>query len=59
MAMTKLGYRTGLFVTNSRISPQAKREYLNDYPNFRLDFLEGETLAKEVLSNGMLTALWY
>ncbi len=59
MAMTKLGYKHGLFVTNSRISPQAKREYLNDYPGLDLDFLEGEILAKEVLSNGLLTALWH
>jgi hypothetical protein len=59
MAMIKLGYTHGLFITNSRISPQAKREYLNDYPDLNLDFLDGEALAREVLSNGMHTALWY
>jgi hypothetical protein len=59
MAMIKLGYSRGLFLTNARISPQGKREYLNDYPDLRLDFLEGEALEREVLGNGMLTALWY
>src|SRR6185369_6820978 len=59
MAMIKFGYSRGLFVTNARISPQGKREYLNDYPDLTLDFLEGETLEREVLGNGMLTALWY
>jgi hypothetical protein len=59
MAMIKFGYLRGLFVTNARISPQGKREYLNDYPELTLDFLDGEALSKEVLSNGLLTALWY
>src|SRR2546425_851294 len=59
MAMTKLGYNRGLFVTSAKISPQAKREYLNDYPDIILDFLDGGELAKEVLANGMLTALWW
>jgi hypothetical protein len=59
MAMTKLNYKHGLFVTNAKISPQAKREYLNDYRNLDLDFLDGEELAREVLSNGVLAALWW
>lgn len=59
MAMTKFGYKHGLFVTNAKISPQAKREYLNDYPGLELDFLDGEELAREVLSNGVLTGLWW
>ena len=59
MAMTKLDYKHGLFLTNAKISPQAKREYLNDYPDLELDFLDGEELAREVLSNGVLTGLWW
>jgi hypothetical protein len=30
MAMVKFGVQHGLFLTDARISPQAKREYLND-----------------------------
>lgn len=58
MAMTKFGYRRGLFVTNARISPQGKREYLDSYPGLALEFLDGETLAQEVLNNGLLRAVW-
>lgn len=57
-AMFKLGYRRGLFVTNARMSPQAKREYLDDYPGVRLDYLEGEGLVRELLGDALLSALW-
>lgn len=59
MSMMKFGCTRGLFLTNARISPQAKREYLNDFPGLALDFLDGEALEREVLANGMLTALWH
>ena len=58
MAMIKFGIQSGLFVTNGKISPQAKREYVEDYPNLRLSFLDGPTLANTVFSNPILRALW-
>ena len=59
MAMIKLGYTEGLFVTNARISPQGKREFLDNYPKLKLEFLDGDSLAEEVLANTMLKALWF
>lgn len=59
MAMTKFGYPKGLFVTNARISPQAKREYLDSYPGLTLEFLDGDALAHEVLGNALLRAVWF
>jgi hypothetical protein len=58
MAMVKFGYKLGLFVTNARISPQSKREYLNDYPGLTLDFTDGTELVAEVLHNVLLRAIW-
>jgi hypothetical protein len=59
MACIKFGYPSGLFLTNARISPQGKREYLDAYPNIALEFLDGEELAAEVLANPSLRALWF
>jgi hypothetical protein len=59
MAMVKLDYSKGLFVTNARVSPQAKREFLDNYPKLNLEFLDGEALAEEVLSSSLLAAMWF
>jgi hypothetical protein len=59
LGMVKHGYKNGLFITNSKISPQAKRECLNDYPNLSIDFIDGIELAKRVFDNLILRALWY
>lgn len=59
MALTKMGYRRGVFVTNSGISPQAKREYLDNYPNLELAFLDGDQLARTVLQHPLLKSLWF
>jgi len=59
MAMVKLGYSQGLFVTNARISPQGKREYLDNYPQLRLEFLDGDTIASQVFDTGLLKAVWF
>jgi hypothetical protein len=59
LGMVKLGYSKGLFVTNARISPQSKREFLNDYPELSLDFLEGSEIASIVLGNLILRAIWF
>ncbi len=57
--MVRFGYRHGLFVTNARVSPQAKRDCLNDYPGYTIDFLEGRDLARRVLGSMVLKAIWY
>lgn len=59
MAMVKLGYNHGLFVTNGKISPQGKREFLDNYPNLTLEFLDGENLAAEILADTLLRAIWF
>lgn len=58
MAMVKLGIKQGLFVTNSKISPQAKREFIDSYPGLTLSFIDGLTLARIVLDSAILRALW-
>ncbi len=59
MAMLKLGYNKGLFATNSRISPQAKREYLDNYDNLDLDFYDAVKIIKELSASSVLRASWY
>jgi len=58
IALLKLDAKPGLFLTNAKISPQAKREYLNDYPNLSLDFLDGLTLVRELRADAILRARW-
>ena len=55
----KFGGKQGLFVTNGYFSPQAKREYLSDYPSLTLDYLEGPDITSSVLSDPLLKALWF
>lgn len=59
LALMKFGCKAGLFVTTGRISPQAKREYLDNYPEFELDFLDGVNLVETVLSSPVLSAVWF
>lgn len=59
LAMVKLSYTHGLFATNARISPQAKREYIDNYPNLSLEYLEGAEIASEVLNMPILKAIWH
>src|SRR5690242_4004276 len=42
MALVKLGYKRGIFVTNAGLSPQAVREYLDNYPDLELRFIDGD-----------------
>lgn len=58
MALLKFGYSSGLFVTTGRISPQAKREFMDNYPAFQLEFLDGEALFREILNSPVLRGLW-
>ena len=59
LGLIKFGYKSGLFVTNAGISPQAKREYLDNYPTLELEFIEGSELAPLVLNDTLLRALWW
>lgn len=59
MAMVKLGYEHGTFVTNARISPQGKREFLDNYAGLSLEFLDGSLVATEVMANALLKAAWF
>ncbi len=59
LGLTKLGYGEGLFITNAAMSPQAKREYLDDYPSLNMEFIEGAELAPVVLDDVVLRALWF
>lgn len=59
LALTKFGCKSGLFVTTGRISPQAKREYLDNYPNFKLDFMDGVGIVDSVLASPILSSVWF
>lgn len=59
MALVKLNYSKGIFITNGKISPQSKREYLDNYKNLKLIFIDGNDLALEVIENPLLKAVWF
>jgi len=57
--MGRLGYKKGLFITNAKISAPAKRDCLNAFPEYSIDFIDGLELVKRVLDNLILKAIWY
>lgn len=59
LALMKFACKTGLFVTTGRISPQAKREYLDNYPGFELNFFDGTSLVDIVLASPVLSTVWF
>lgn len=59
LGMFKLGYTQGLFITNACISPQAKREFIDNYPSLALEYLEGTDIVDIVLSDPILRSIWY
>jgi len=59
LGMVRLGYKNGLFITNAKISPQAKRDCLNDYPDYSVDYLEGREITQKIFENLILKAIWY
>lgn len=59
IALTKLGCKQGLLVTNGRASPQVKREYLDDYPGLSLELWTGEEIVGLVLDSAIIRALWF
>lgn len=58
IALTKFDCRDGLFATTSRISPQAKREYTDQFKGFSLSFLEGDEIVDIVAAHPLLNAIW-
>jgi hypothetical protein len=58
IALTKFGCREGLFATTGRISPQAKREYTDQFKGFSLSFLEGDEIVDIVAAHPLLNAIW-
>lgn len=58
LALVKRGLRHGLFITNAKISPQAKREYLDSFPGLVLEFIDGMTLIRELRASAVLSSLW-
>ena len=59
LGMIKFGYKKGLFVTNTKMSPQTKKEFIDNYPDLELDYIEGFDIVEEVFSNVILRAIWY
>lgn len=58
IALMKFKAKNGLFATTGKLSPQAKREYLNNFPDLELHFLEGTDIVDLVLSSAVLTSVW-
>lgn len=58
LGLLKHGYRSGTFITNARITSAAKRELLDNYPAFEIEFLDGQELFSEVIGNEVLRLLW-
>jgi hypothetical protein len=59
LGMVRYGYKQGLFITNAKISPPAKRDCLNNYPGYSVEFIDGWELVKRVFGNLVLKAVWY
>lgn len=59
LGMVRYGYRSGLFITNAKISPPAKRDCLDTYPDYSVEFIDGWELVKRVFGNLVLKAIWY
>lgn len=57
--MTKFNTKRGLFATTGTLSPQAKREYIDNFPSFELEYLEGNDIVDIVLSHPILSAVWF
>ena len=58
-ALVKFGLSQGLFATTGRLSPQACREYLDNFPGLSLDWMDLDRLVDEVLSDPILSAVWF
>lgn len=57
-ALVKFGARDGYFFTTGRVSPQARREFLDNFPDFSLRLIDGTELVDLVLSSPALASAW-
>lgn len=57
--LLKFGYKYGFFATTGKLSPQAKREYLDNYPGYCLDWIDGIGVVDKVLENNLLYKIWF
>jgi hypothetical protein len=58
IALSKFNTKNGIFATTGKLSSQAKREYLDNFKNYKLIFLEGTDIVDLVLSSSILTSVW-
>jgi len=59
IGLLKFGYSVGCFATSGKISPQGKREYLENYKNFELTWLDGIEIIEKVLETNLLKKIWF
>lgn len=59
LGLVKFGYKKGLFCTNARISPQSKREFIDNYPDLELDYWEGTNIPSIVFDNIIIRSIWF
>lgn len=59
LGMVRLGYTNGTFITNGKISPQGKREFLDNYPGLNMRFIDGDELHQIVTGDSILKAIWF
>ncbi|MDC8005001.1 restriction endonuclease [Aureisphaera galaxeae] len=59
IALNKFKCSNGFFCTSGKLSPQSKREYLDNYPDFDLKWLEGHEIVDIVLETPILRKIWF
>ncbi|MCU0422801.1 MAG: restriction endonuclease [Bacteroidia bacterium] len=59
IALNKFNCSNGFFCTSGKLSPQSKREYLDNYPDFNLGWLEGHEIVDIVLDSAILRKIWF
>jgi hypothetical protein len=59
IALNKFTCTNGFFCTSGKISPQSKREYLDNYSQFNLTWLEGHEIVDIVLESQILRKIWF
>ncbi|QPV86625.1 restriction endonuclease [Klebsiella quasipneumoniae] len=58
IALAKFGVKSALFFTNGRISPQGKREYIDNFPGYSLDYIDGDLMLQYVEESPLLSRMW-
>lgn len=58
ISLNKFGVKNGIFATTGGVSPQSKREYLDNYPGFSLKLWDADEVINSILSNHVLRSYW-